>query len=173
MDRNSVNRRFVNLNMKKLRVGIIGCGRISVMHFVPASTLDLSELVACCDIRQDRAEACAKKYGIKAYTDYIEMLDCEKLDAVHVCLPHYLHTKAACEAFMRGVHVLSEKPMDVDYKSAEHAVELARKKNVLYGVIFQCRYNNAAQLVKRAVSSGALGRIISARSTLTWTRPDE
>lgn len=158
--------------MKKLRIGIIGCGRISVMHLVPAQVLDRSELVACCDIKKDRADEVAEKYGVKAYYSYEEMLDNEKLDAVHICLPHYLHTKAACYAFQKGVHVLSEKPMDVDLKSAENAVKTAKEKGVLYGVILQCRYNNAAQLVKKAAVEGKLGKIISARSTLTWTRPD-
>ena len=159
--------------MKKLRVGVIGCGRVSVMHLVPASILDEAELVACCDVKADRAEACAEKYGIRAYTDYVEMLDKEGLDAVHICLPHYLHTRVACEAFLRGVNVLSEKPMDIDYPRAENAVKVAKEKGVLYGVIFQCRYNNAPQLVKRAIASGALGKIITVRSTLTWTRSDE
>ena len=62
--------------------------------------------------------------------------------------------------------------MDVDLQSAENAVKIAKEKGVLYGVIFQCRYNNSARLVKNAVESGKLGKIISARSTLTWTRPD-
>ena len=159
--------------MKKLRVAVIGCGRISVMHLVSAEYLEEAELVACCDIKPERAEACAEKYGIRAYTDYAKMIDEESLDAVHICLPHYLHTKVACYAFSRGVNVISEKPMDIDYASAENAVKMAKEKNLLYGVIFQCRYNNAAQLVKRAVSSGKLGKIISARSTLTWTRDDD
>ena len=159
--------------MKKLRVAVIGCGRISVMHLVSASVLEEAELVACCDIKEDRANEKAVEYGIKAYTDYKEMIDKEELDAVHICLPHYLHTKVACYAFEHGVNVISEKPMDIDYASAENAVKLAKQKDVLYGVIFQCRYNNAAQLVKKAVSSGKLGKVISARSTLTWTRSDD
>ena len=159
--------------MKKLRVAVIGCGRIAVMHLVPASVLEESELVAVCDIKEDRANAAAEEYGVKAYTDYKEMIAKEELDAVHICLPHYLHTKVACYAFEHGVNVISEKPMDVDYASAENAVKLAKEKGTLYGVIFQCRYNNSAQLVKRAVTSGKLGRIISARSTLTWTRSDD
>ena len=160
--------------MKKLRVGVIGCGRISVMHFVPANYLDEAELVCCCDIKEDRALAAAEKYGIKAYTDYIEMLEKENLDAVHICLPHYLHTKVACDAFRHGVNVLSEKPMDVDYASAENAVKVAKECGVLYGVIFQCRYNKAQQFIKSIVGDGKkLGKIISARSTLTWTRSDD
>ena len=159
--------------MKKLKVGVIGCGRISVMHLIPAQMLGEAELVACCDIKKDRADETAAKYNIKAYYSYEEMLDQEELDAVHICLPHHLHTKAACYAFEKGVHVLSEKPMDVDYASAANAVKLAEEKGVLYGVIFQCRYNNAAQLVKKAAVAGKLGKIISARSTLTWSRSDE
>ncbi|MBR2885299.1 MAG: Gfo/Idh/MocA family oxidoreductase, partial [Clostridia bacterium] len=158
--------------MSKLRVGIIGCGRIAVMHLVSIEAIDCTDLVACCDIKKDRTENVAEKYGAKAYTDYIEMLESENLDAVHICLPHNIHTDVAKEAFKRGVHVLSEKPMDVNYIKAEEAVALAKEKGVLYGVIFQCRYNNSAQLVKKAVSSGKLGKVLSAVSTLTWSRPD-
>lgn len=159
--------------MKRLRIGIIGCGRISVMHLVSARQSERAELVACCDIKKHCADETAAKYEIKAYYDYEQMLDNEKLDAVHLCLPHYLHSKVAIAAFERGINVLTEKPMDVDLVSAENAVAKAKEKGVLYGVIFQCRYNNAAKLVKKAAVEGRLGNIISARSTLTWTRPDE
>ena len=158
--------------MKKLRIAVIGCGRVSVMHFVSIEQSARAELVACCDIKKERAEAYAKKYGVRAYADYAEMLEKEALDAVHLCLPHYLHAKVAIYAMERGVHVLTEKPMDIDYESAARAVACAKKQGVLFGVISQCRYNNSAQLVKKAVESGKLGKILSARSVLTWTRPD-
>ncbi len=159
-------------SLNKLKVAIIGCGRISVMHLVSIDMLKDVELVACCDVIKERADEVAKKYGCKAYYDYEEMLNTEKLDAVHVLLPHYLHSKVAIYAMQKGVNVLTEKPMDVDYQSAVNAVETADKLAVLYGVIFQCRYNNSAKLVKKAVESGKLGKIISARSTLTWKRDD-
>ena len=159
-------------NSKKLRVGVIGCGRISVMHFTSLSIIEDVQIVACCDIIKERAEKAAEKYGAKAYVSYEEMIDVENLDAVHLCLPHYLHSKVACYAFARGVNVLTEKPMDVDLESAEAAVQMAKEKGVFFGVIFQCRYNNSARLVKDAIESGRLGKILSARSTLTWTRPD-
>lgn len=159
--------------LNKLKVGLIGCGRISVMHLVSIQALDEAEIVCVCDNKKDRADETAEKYGVKAYYDYEEMLATEKLDAVHLCLPHYLHSKVAIAAFEQGVHVFTEKPMDIDLASAEKAVETAKAKGVLYGVVSQCRYNNSARLVKNAVESGKLGKIISARSVLTWTRPDE
>lgn len=159
--------------MKKLRVGIIGCGRVSVKHLIPLKEIEEVELAACCDIKREIAEQTAEQFGLTAYESYEEMFDKERIDCVHLCLPHYLHTRVAVDAFKRGINVLCEKPMDIDYESAAHAVEVAKEYGVLYGVIFQCRYNNSAQLVKRAVESGKLGKIISARSVLTWIRSDD
>lgn len=160
-------------SLTKLRVAVIGCGRVSVMHFASIAESDRAVLIACCDNKEERAKEFAKKYNVKAYADYEEMLDKEQLDAVHLCLPHYLHCKIARAAIQKGVAVICEKPMDIDYKTAKDTVDFAKEKGVLYGIISQCRYNNSAQLVKRAVESGKLGKIISARSTLTWSRSDE
>lgn len=74
--------------MKKLKVAVIGCGNISVMHLDTVKSFDDVELVAVCDVKYDRAETASKKYGGKIYTDYIKMFKNEKLDAVHICLPH-------------------------------------------------------------------------------------
>lgn len=159
--------------MKKIKAAVIGCGNISVMHLDSIVALDATELVAVCDIKESAALTAAEKYRTKAYTDYKEMFVRENLDAVHLCLPHYLHTVVAKDAFRAGIHVLSEKPMSIHYEDAEDAVKLAEQCNVQYGVIFQCRYNTPSQLVKNRISDGRLGRVKCARSTLTWYRPDD
>ncbi len=159
--------------LKKFRVAVIGCGRVSVMHFVSIEMCKDVELVACCDIKKDRADAFAEKYGVKSYTSYEEMIANENLDAVHLCLPHYIHCKVAMYAMNKGVAVLTEKPMDIDFETAEKAVLFAEEKGVQFGVISQCRYNNSAKLVKKAVQSGKLGKVITARSILTWSRSDD
>ena len=156
----------------KLRVGIVGCGRILPMHATPATVLEEAQLVAVCDIKKDRAVIAAEKYGGNVYTDYKEMIAKENPDVIHVCLPHYLHPVVSEYAISHGVNVLSEKPMSIDYEYGDKCVKLAEEKGVLYGVILQCRYNKSSQLIKNALTTGKLGKIISARSTLTWTRPD-
>ena len=163
----------MDCDIKKLRVGIIGCGRISVRHVGSAMLLPQANLIAVCDIRSEKAQAVAEKCGAKAYTDYKEMIDKENLDCVHICLPHYLHVPAAEYAFGRGVNVLSEKPMSINYNDAVHAVNKAKECGVLYGVIFQSRYNAATIFVKNALDSGKLGKIKSASSVLTWSRSDD
>lgn len=157
----------------KLKVAIVGCGRISVSHLAAIGASPYAHLVACCDIKSDRAQKAAEKFGGKACSSYEQMLKNEKLDAIHLCLPHYLHIPYALKAFERGINVLSEKPMSIDYESAENAVRSAKEHNVKYGVIFQCRYNASSQAVKRALDSGKLGKILCANSTLTWSRSDE
>ena len=159
--------------MKKIKTAVIGCGNISVMHIDSINILDFCDLVAVCDIKAKRANDIAKKYNAKAYTDYKEMFETEQLDAIHICLPHYLHVPVACDAFKRGIHVLSEKPMSILYDEAVKAVEMAEDYNVLYGVIFQCRYNAPSQLVKKRILDGKLGSVRCGRTTLTWYRPDD
>lgn len=156
--------------MVKLRVAVIGCGIISDMHLDAIDALPMAELVAVCDIVLERAEEKAKKYGVNAYIDYKELFDKEKPDAVHICLPHYLHTVVAKDAFAAGIHVLSEKPISIHYEDALSAVELAEKCNLKYGVIFQCRYNTPSRLVKRRIEDGRLGQVKCARAVLTWYR---
>lgn len=158
--------------MNKIRVAVIGCGSISVMHLDSITALDEAELVAVCDVKKDRADAAAEKYHTTAYYDYRELFEKEKPDAVHLCLPHYLHTVVACDAFRAGIHVLSEKPQSIRYSDAVEAVALAEKCGVLYGVIFQCRYNTPSQFVKERILDGRLGRVKCGRSVLTWYRPD-
>lgn len=158
--------------MNQLKVAVVGCGCISVMHLDSIIALPESELVGVCDIKPERAQKAAEKYNTKAYTDYMQMFKTENPDVVHICLPHYLHTVVAKDAFNLGINVICEKPMSIKYEDALDAVNEAEKKNVKYGIIFQCRYNTPSQLVKRRIIDGRLGAVKCGRITLTWYRPD-
>lgn len=159
--------------MKKLNVAVIGCGNISPRHLDSTAALDNANLVAVCDIKEERAKKASEKYNCRMYVDYIEMFEKEQLDVVHICLPHYLHTVVARKAFSYGINVLSEKPMSIDYEDALRTYNLSKEKGLLYSVIFQCRYNTPAKVVKEYIENGKLGKVISAVSTLTWDRSDE
>lgn len=155
-----------------LRVGIVGCGNIFTMHATSCAHLSNATLVGVCDIKRDRAEAAAKKYDVPAYTDYKELIAKEKLDVVHLCVPHYLHPVISRYALEHGVNVLCEKPLSINYADGEANVALADERGLTYGIIFQCRYNDTSRLVKENLDNGRLGRVISARCTLTWCKPD-
>ncbi len=155
-----------------LRVGIIGCGCIFTMHATSCDHLTNATLIGVCDIKPERADTAAKKYGVKAYYDYKEFIDKEKPDVVHICVPHYLHPIISRYALEHGVNVLCEKPMSIRYEDGLENVCIAKENGVKYGIIFQCRYNNTSKLVKENLLNGKLGKVISARVVLTWSKPD-
>lgn len=159
--------------MKRIKVAVIGCGTISSMHLDAIAAMEIAELVAVCDIREERARAAAAVYGGKTYTDYRELLEKEALDAIHICLPHYLHASVAREAFAKGIHVLTEKPMSIDYEEAVETVEMAERLERQYGVILQCRYNTPSVHIRKRIADGRLGRVQCARVVLTWNRPEK
>ncbi len=154
-------------------MGIIGCGNIFPMHAASVVEREDTNLVAVCDVKQDRAEAKARQYNCQAYLDYKEMFEKEHLDAIHICLPHYLHAPVAIEAAKQQIHILTEKPMAIDYHDAEAMVQTAKQAGVTLGVIFQNRYNPGSQLIKTMLERGELGRIKSGKLSVTWDRSDE
>ena len=92
--------------MKRFRVGIIGCGSIFPMHSVSVVQQANAELVAVCDIKEDRAKQRAEEYNCAYYLDYQEMIDKDPMLSISV--PHYLHAPMAVYAAEKGVHILTE-----------------------------------------------------------------
>lgn len=159
--------------MKKFKAAIIGCGAIFPMHAVSIRNCKNAELVAVCDVKEDRAKQKAAEFGCKYYTDYKEMIEKEQLDVVHLCLPHYLHPIVAIYAMERGINVLTEKPMAIKLEDAKAMIDTAKKNNVTLGCIFQNHYNAGTMLVKEEIANGHLGKILSAKCFVTWNRSDE
>lgn len=158
--------------MEKLRIAVIGCGRIAPVHFSSINMCGNAQLVACCDVIAERAQNFANQYNVPWYTDYKQMLDSEHIDVVHLCLPHDLHVPVSIYCMQHGVHVLCEKPMAISYEEALQAVQVSQQTGKQYGVIFQCRYNDAPSAVKKLLQQGKLGKVLSARSVLTWCRDE-
>ncbi len=159
--------------MKNYRVGIIGCGNIFPMHAVSIREIDNAELVAVCDIKEDRAKKRSEEMGCKYYTDYKEMIEEEDLDVVHICTPHYLHPPMAIYAANRGINVFTEKPMSIKLEDGQAMVEAAKTNGITLGVVFQNHYNPGSILIKEMLESGELGQILAAKAIVTWDRSDE
>lgn len=158
--------------MKTFRVGIIGCGTIFPMHARSIKNLKGVQLVSVCDIQPKRAREKAGLYRCSHYTDYREMLAKERLDAVHICTPHYLHAPMVIEAARRRINVLTEKPMGLNPSEAKREIASAKKNRITLGVISQNRFNPGSQLIKKRISDGSLGKMKAARLILSYCKPD-
>ena len=150
------------------RVGIVGCGGIAQVHATVLSSLEDAHLVACADIRPERAQAMAEKYHCQAYSSLTEMLDQEQLDAVHICTPHYLHVPMALEIAQKGAAVFMEKPPLITRDQWEQLERAAELTNL--GVCFQNRFNPNVQEAKRLIESGEYGTVKGSRALVTWRR---
>ena len=146
------------------RVGLIGCGSISAVHAQVLNELENTELVSCADILPERAA----RYGTDAYTDWLEMLDRVKLDAVHLCTPHYLHPIMAMEAARRGIAVFTEKPPAIDEAGWQQVRDAG--KLVPVGICFQNRYHPHIASCLRFLQEGTWGSLRGIRGFVTWNR---
>jgi UDP-N-acetyl-2-amino-2-deoxyglucuronate dehydrogenase len=158
--------------MQRIRIGIIGCGRISSKHFESIANIPEAEVVACCDIINERATLSAEKYDVpNIYTDYIEMLKKEKLDLVAICTPSGIHPQIGIAAAKQKINVLSEKPMAVNIKDADDLIYACDKNNVELFVVKQNRLNTTIQLLKKAIENNRFGKIFMIQSNVFWQRP--
>ncbi|MBR4942249.1 MAG: Gfo/Idh/MocA family oxidoreductase [Clostridia bacterium] len=158
--------------MKKFRAAVIGCGVISKNHISALLNNPNTELVAVCDLDPARASAAAEKAGCRFYTDYAEMIEKEELDSVHICLPHYLHSKAAIYAMEHGLWALTEKPMDAFLPQAHKMAEVSEATGMRLGVIFQNRFNPGSVFARDLIRSGKAGKVLSLNGTVCWHRDE-
>lgn len=157
--------------MKNLRVGIVGCGRISVVYKDAFKKLgNLIEVVFAVDKVMERAKEFADNFNC-SYSDKFEDILEQDLDVVHICTPHYLHKSQVIKCFEVGFHVLTEKPMAITLEDADTMINASKSCGKKLGVIFQNRYIEGVIEAKKVIDSGKLGHIKGAWSLLTWWRP--
>ena len=157
--------------MDTVRIGIIGIGGIANASHIPAYLQnDHAQVVALCDIDVKRAETARKKFFRKAavYSDYMELLADENVDAVDICTPNFLHAEIAIEAFRAGKHVLCEKPDAVSVEAAEQMYAAAAEAEKTLMVIRNNRFNLNSAYLKRFIEKDRMGDIYAARAV--WRR---
>ena len=153
-----------------MKAVLIGCGNISRVHLAALDAMEDVTVAAVADCIPERAETAAKAHGCRAYCDYIEMLDTERPDVVHICTPHHLHVDMACEALERGANVLCEKPCAITKESLERLRAAQTKSGRVCGVCFQNRYNAGALLAKKLLEEKTCGRLLAAAAHVLWCR---
>ena len=157
----------------RVRLALVGCGRISRNHFDAIAKVPELELVAVADIDVSRAEREGAVHGVPAFASLEAMLDAVPSDLVSICTPSGLHPQHGILAAERGRHVLTEKPMAISLAGADDLVKACDAAGVHLFVVKQNRLNPAIQLLKRAVDKERFGRVYMANTTVRWARPQE
>ena len=154
--------------MRKVKVGIIGCGGIANGKHMPSLTkIPEVEIVAFCDIVEEKAVESAKKFGTedaKVYVDYKELLKDESIEVVHVCTPNRSHAFITVDALEAGKHVMCEKPMAKTYAEAKSMLEASERTGKKLTIGYQTRWRGDSQYLKQMCLDGELGDIYYARA---------
>ena len=159
---------------RRIRIAIVGCGRISANHFKSIEKhKDNIELIAVCDNNLDTLIEHQEQYQVKGYQQMEEMLKNENLDLVALCTPSGVHADQAVLTSKYGVNVMTEKPMATRWQDGIRMVEACDQAKVHLFVVKQNRQNDTLQLLKRAVSERRFGKINMVNINVFWTRPQE
>ena len=154
--------------MARLRVGIIGCGGIANNKHLPSlKALNRVDIVAFCDLVEERARKAAAEYGTpdaKVYTDYKDLLKDGTIDVCYVLTPNRSHADISIDALHAGKHVMCEKPMAKTAADARRMVEAAKETGKKLTIGYQHRQKPASKYVKSVIDRGDLGEIYYAKA---------
>ena len=154
--------------LRKVGLAIIGCGRVAYSHLFAIRELNhITKLVATISRTKKHAQKAAKEFGAKRYyTSLDDAFGDSEIDAVIVCLPHYLHADACVRAAESGKHILVEKPMANTVKEAKKMIDTASRNRVILMVGQSRRFYNAVLESKKCFDRGEIGDIIDVNAIL-------
>lgn len=156
-----------------IHLGLIGAGNISHTHARAASAIPGVQIVAVLGSDPEKSRALSAEYHAAPYTDLEKFLPHQPMDMVAIGSPSGLHAEQGIAAVRRGLHVLTEKPLDISTARADALISEADKARVKLGVFFQDRFKPGVRRMKEFLDSGALGKPILADARVKWYRPPE
>ena len=145
----------------KLRIGIIGAGRIGKLHANNlVNRVPDAEVVAISDVYAPAAKELAEKLGVPKFCDdYREILEDPRIDAVFICSSTDTHSPISIEAARAGKHIFCEKPIDHDLDKIQAVLEEVKKAGVRYQVGFNRRFDRNFRRVREVVQNGGIGDV--------------
>lgn len=162
------------LDVRKIRLAVVGCGRISKNHFGSIEKHQENiDLTSVCDVDRGVLKEHVKKYGVDGYTSLAELLEKDAPDIISICTPSGIHPEQVVMAAEAGVHVMTEKPMATRWKDGLRMVKACDDAGVKLFVVKQNRCNSTLQLLKRAIHEKRFGRINMVHLNVFWSRPQE
>lgn len=144
--------------MKRLKVGMIGCGGIAKVHVERLKALQEVQMVAYADIAEEKAKSFAQEYGGTPYANWQDMLEKERLEIVYILLPPFAHTNEVTVAAEKGIHIFIEKPIALNMNLARNMVAAVEKNDIKSQVGYCQRFSYSVDEAKRLIQSGEAGK---------------
>lgn len=144
-----------------LNAAVVGLGFMGQNHARTYAQRKDINLIAICDTDEKKGKVLAKKLGINYYSNHLDLIKNEKLDAVSIAVPTYLHTKISLDFINHGINLLVEKPLAPTSTQAKIILKKAKENNVVLLVGHIERFNPAIIEIKKLMDKGEFGEILS------------
>lgn len=158
--------------MKIWNIGIVGAGMVADLHAEAIKSLPNAQLTGFSNIRKKGAVKMAEKHNVKSWNTVSDMLRSDEIDIAMIASPSGAHMESTIEAARYGKHVLCEKPIEIKLDRIDKMIEAHKEANTYLGGIFNLRYNETTQIIKKAIDSNRLGIITYAAVHIPWWRND-
>lgn len=158
--------------MNKMKVALIGCGRVSENHLRALTSEKVpAVLTAVCDIDAAKAKEKGEKYKVPFYTDYHEMLKKHpEVEMINVATPSGWHARHVCDLAQYKRHILCEKPMALSVDDCSRMLEATEKAGVRLFIVKQNRFNSAVVAAREAFDAGRFGKLVLVSVRVRWHR---
>ena len=158
---------------EELRMGVIGCGAMGQAHLQVWESVATVRVAAVCDGNEQRANETAARLGAIAFTSPKAMAESGLLDAVDVCTPSGLHAEQGIVCAQNNLHLLLEKPIDLNIKKVDALIEECEDRGLTLACMLQQRTFPVGQQVKAYIEAGHLGRLLSCSASIKWWRSQD
>jgi predicted dehydrogenase len=162
--------------MEKIRIAIIGAGRMGITHYSIINSHPNIEIESVADPSAIILTMIKKYLPVKTYKDYNELFETSRPDAILVCTPPNLHYDIIEKAFRSGIHVFAEKPFTTKYEDATKLNNLFDKSGLVNQVGYVNRFNDVFMKTKEFLNKGIIGKVIRFKSEMfscTITKSDD
>ena len=147
------------MSEKNLRIGIIGAGRIGIVHAGSVSDTQGTEIALIVDAIEESAAKLAGKYGVKHSTNVDDVFAKGDLDAIIVGSPTPTHVDLISRAVDAGIHVLCEKPVDLDINRAMTIADKVKNAKTNVSIAFNRRFDPTFASLHQRLRAGEIGKL--------------
>jgi len=164
------------MNNRKIRLGIIGAGRMGITHYSIINSHPDIEIESIADPSTLVLNIMKKYLPVKIFKDYNELFESSKPDAILVCTPPNLHYPIIKNAFEKNIHVFVEKPFTTNFYQATELADLFQNSNLVNQVGYVNRFNDVFVKVREMLDYGLIGKVIRFKSEMfscTISKSDE
>ena len=158
--------------MKKIRIAIIGCGRVAEHYkiILKSGLVENFEIIGVCDKDIDKARNYSKYFKCEFFIDLEKMIKNTKPNLLLVLTPSGEHFNNAKMSLSMNCNTIVEKPITMLSEQAEELNYIAEEKKLMFGVVYQNRFNPSIQYLKKELENNNFGKIITASIRLRWCR---